>query len=239
MGYQKNEDLKINIPDSIVAIDGYSSCGKSTLAKDLAKKLDYRFIDSGAMYRSCALYFLDHNISLDDQDAISQALDQIHIDFQVTDQGNTTFLNGSNVEDQLRSLRVSNIVSEVAAIKEVRRRMVELQKAMGNHKRIVMDGRDIGSVVFPMAAHKFFITADKAIRAQRRYDELKAKGSQVSIKEIMDNLAHRDHIDSTREESPLIQTEDHILIDNSYLSRQEQVMIALRHIQENVNKASK
>lgn len=239
MGYQKHAALKIKIPDSIVAIDGYSSCGKSTLAKDLAKELDYRFIDSGAMYRSCTLYFLNHKIPLDDTAAINKALDQIHIDFKVTDQGNTTYLNGENVEDQLRSLRVSNAVSEVAAIKEVRRRMVELQQAMGDHKRIVMDGRDIGSVVFPLAEHKLFITADKSIRAQRRYDELKAKGNQVNIIEIMDNLAHRDHIDSTRTESPLIQTEDHILIDNSYLSRAEQVIIALKHIQENVQNASK
>lgn len=224
------------IPDSIIAIDGFSSCGKSTLAKDLAKKLSYRFIDSGAMYRCCALYFIQNEVALDDLTEIIASLDKIDITFQVVDNKNTTYLNGDNVEDKIRSLSVSKIVSEVAAIKEVRQRMVALQQNMGNEKKIVMDGRDIGSVVFPNAEHKFFITATTDIRVDRRYKELKAKGNDVTRQAIRENLLHRDHIDSTREESPLVKTDSHILVDNSYLTREEQLMIVLKHIQENNNK---
>lgn len=218
------------IVDSVVAIDGFSSCGKSTLAKELASELGYRFIDSGAMYRACTLYFLDNNISINDISAIISALDEIHIEFQNIDGYNATILNGKNITSEIRSLRVANQVSEVATIKEVREKMVKLQHAMGAQKRIVMDGRDIGSVVFPDAEHKFFVTADVDVRVKRRHNELTTKGKSVTMKEVKDNLQHRDHIDSTRKESPLTQTPSHILIDNSYLTRAEQLMVALKHI---------
>lgn len=218
------------IEDSVVAIDGFSSCGKSTLAKELARELGYRFIDSGAMYRACTLYFLDNNIDIDDIAAVTKALDNIHIEFQNIDGHNATILNGKNITSEIRSLRVANQVSEVATIKVVRQQMVKLQHAMGAQKRIVMDGRDIGSVVFPDAEHKFFITADVDVRVQRRHNELTTKGRNVTMQDVKENLEHRDHIDSTREESPLTQTPSHILIDNSYLTRAEQLMIALKHI---------
>lgn len=219
------------IEDSIVAIDGFSSCGKSTLAKELARELGYRFIDSGAMYRACTLYFLDNNININDLNAITKSLDNIHIEFQNIDGYNATILNGTNVTSEIRSLRVANQVSEVAAIKVVREKMVKLQHEMGAQKRIVMDGRDIGSVVFPNAEHKFFVTAKVDVRVQRRHIELITKGKKVTIDEVRKNLAHRDHIDSTRKESPLTQTPSHILIDNSYLTRAEQLLVALRHIE--------
>ncbi len=218
------------IEDSIVAIDGFSSCGKSTLAKELAKELGYRFIDSGAMYRACTLYFLDNNIDINNVEAITTALDDIDIEFQNIDGYNATFLNGENVTSEIRSLRVANQVSEVAAIKVVRQKMVKLQNAMGAQKRIVMDGRDIGSVVFPNAEHKFFITAEVEVRVKRRHNELTTKGKTVTMEEVRKNLEHRDHIDSTRKESPLTKTPSHILIDNSYLTRAEQLMVALKHI---------
>lgn len=221
------------IEDSVVAIDGFSSCGKSTLAKELAKELGYRFIDSGAMYRACTLYFLDHNIEITDNASVTHALDNINIEFQNIEGHNATILNGANITSEIRSLRVANHVSEVAAIKEVREKMVKLQHAMGAQKRIVMDGRDIGSVVFPKAEHKFFITAEVDIRVKRRHNELTSKGKTVTMAEVKENLEHRDHIDSTRKESPLIQTPSHILIDNSYLTRAEQLLIALRHIEAN------
>lgn len=226
-----------DIPKIVIAVDGYSSCGKSTLAKDLAKRLGYRFVDSGAMYRCCTLYFLDHNIDYNVTDQVIAGLNHINIDFKNIDGLNTTFLNGVNVEKEIRSLRVSNQVSEVAAIKEVRLRMVDLQQKMGKEKAIVMDGRDIGSVVFPDAEVKLFIEADKDVRVQRRYDELISKGRDVTREEVAQNLEHRDHIDSTREESPLTKTNEHITIDNSYISREEQTMIALRHIEETLNKS--
>lgn len=219
------------IEDSVVAIDGFSSCGKSTLAKELAKELGYRFIDSGAMYRACTLYFLDNGVDINDIDAVTAALKNIHIEFQNVDGHNATILNGKNITSEIRSLRVAKQVSEVATIKVVREQMVKLQHDMGAQKRIVMDGRDIGSVVFPNAQHKFFITAEMGVRVQRRHNELTTKGKTVSVQDVMENLKHRDHIDSTRKESPLTQTPSHILIDNSYLTRAEQLMIALKHIQ--------
>lgn len=223
-----------NMPPIVIAVDGYSSCGKSTLAKNLAKTLNYRFVDSGAMYRACTLYLLDQNISIDDVEAVTSALDHIHISFDNLNGINTTFLNGQNVEEEIRSLRVSQKVSEVAAIKSVRTKMVELQQAMGREKGIVMDGRDIGSVVFPDAEVKIFVEAEMSVRVMRRYNELIAKGKNVSREEVAENLKHRDHIDSTRKESPLTKTEDHITLDNSYLSREEQTLIALQHIQQKV-----
>ncbi len=225
-----------NIADSVVAIDGFSSCGKSTLAKELAKELGYRFIDSGAMYRACTLYFLDNGIDIGDSSAVLSGLERIHIEFQNIKGHNATLLNGVDVTSEIRSLRVSKQVSEVAALKEVRIQMVNLQHKMGAEKRIVMDGRDIGSVVFPEAQHKFFITADVDVRVQRRFNELITKGKKVTREDIKENLEHRDHLDSTRKESPLTKTDAHILIDNSFLTRAEQLMVALRHIKENNSK---
>ena len=182
------------------------------------------------MYRACTLYFIDNAVDINDVDAVTDALKNIHIEFQNIEGHNATILNGKNITSEIRSLRVANQVSEVATIKVVRQQMVKLQHSMGAQKRIVMDGRDIGSVVFPNAQHKFFVTAKVEVRVQRRYNELTTKGKIVTIQEVKENLEHRDHIDSTRKESPLTKTEDHILIDNSYLTRAEQLMIALKHI---------
>jgi cytidylate kinase len=212
----------------IIAIDGYSSCGKSTLAKALAQKLGYGYIDTGAMYRAVTLYFLRHHINLQDTEAIEQALRNIQIRFAATPEGNATFLNGENVETEIRQMPVSQKVSEVAAISAVRRVMVQQQQEMGKEKGIVMDGRDIGTVVFPDAELKLFVTADPMVRAQRRYDELIAKGQSVDFETIKQNLQERDRIDSTRADSPLRQAEDAIVIDNTNLTREEQLERAVK-----------
>lgn len=214
----------------IIAVDGYSSCGKSTLSKSLAAKLGYIYIDTGAMYRAATLYILNHELDISSKEQISKALDKIHITFENIDGNNTCFLNGENVEQEIRDMRVSSFVSEVAAIPAVRDRSVELQRQMALGKDIVMDGRDIGTVVFPDADLKLFITADKTVRATRRYEELKSKGKKVTLQEIIDNLEHRDHIDTTREHSPLRQARDAIVIDNSFLSKEEQMLVALSHV---------
>jgi cytidylate kinase len=209
----------------IVAIDGYSSCGKSTLAKALAAKLNYAYIDSGAMYRAVTLYFLRNRISLDDDKAIKEALRniEIHFEFDAVQQLQHTFLNHENVETEIRGVLISNNVSEVSAIKEVRKAMVNLQRKAGKNKGIVMDGRDIGSNVFPDAELKIFMTADPDVRAQRRYLELMEKGQDVSIEEIKENLAHRDLLDTTRKENPLVQPKDSLVLDNSHMNREEQL----------------
>ncbi len=215
---------KINI-----AIDGFSSCGKSTIAKALAKALGYIFIDTGAMYRAVTLYFLDHNIPLDDPKAIDQALRQIHIRFQRDARGQQlTILNGKDVEDQIRSMRVAQAVSQVAAIPAVRRAMVRQQQEMARHKGVVMDGRDIGTVVLPDAELKLFVNARPEVRAQRRYRELIDKGLSVSPEEVAENLAQRDYIDSHRKDSPLRRAKDAILLDTSDLSPEEQIQKALK-----------
>ena len=207
----------------IIAIDGHSSCGKSTLAKELAKALNYAYVDSGAMYRAVSLYFDQHNIDLSNKEQVANALTKITISFSNVNGKNTTFLNGANVENQIRSLAISNMVSEVAEISAVRKKMVDEQQNLGKDKGIVMDGRDIGSVVFPQAKLKLFVTADVKIRGIRRYEELLNKGFTVSLEEILDNLTKRDFIDSNREDSPLMQAEDAILLDNSHLSKEEQL----------------
>jgi len=215
---------KINI-----AIDGFSSCGKSTLAKALAKKLSYVFVDTGAMYRAVALYFLRNKIAFDDLVSIEKALQSIQLRFAFNEQQGKSdmMLNGENVEADIRQMYVSEKVSEVAAIALVRDFCVAQQQAMGKEKGVVMDGRDIGTVVFPDAALKIFVTADPSIRAQRRYIELTQKGESVSLEEVAENLAHRDHIDSTREHSPLKQAHDAIILDNSHLDQKEQFELAL------------
>ncbi len=216
----------------IVAIDGYSSCGKSTLAKALAGRLGYAYVDSGAMYRAATLYLLRHGIGIGEEDAVEAALDAIHIRFERNPSGNRTLLNGEDVEEQIRSMEVSAVVSEVSAISPVRRAMVRQQQNMGKHKGIVMDGRDIGTVVFPDAELKIFLTAAKEIRVARRYRELKAKGIDISLGEVEENLAHRDLIDSTRDDSPLRQAGDAVVLDNSHLTPEQQLDQALQLVHD-------
>lgn len=216
-----------------IAIDGFSSCGKSTLAKALARKLHYTFIDSGAMYRCVALYAIRngcvlgaHKINLS---CIVDSLPRITIQFGDADQnGNrAVLLNGEDVSDAIRQLEVANIVSEVAAIREVREFLVKQQQELGRNGGVVMDGRDIGTVVFPKAELKLFITAKPEIRAKRRFLELQAKGETNSLEEILENLKHRDRIDSTRAISPLTQAEDAVVVDNSGMDEQEQLAYVL------------
>lgn len=213
---------KINI-----AIDGHSSCGKSTLAKAMAEKLHYIYVDSGAMYRAVTLYFLENEVDLNDDQAVAAALDQIKIHFERGDQGIQTYLNGKQVESEIREMRVSGMVSPVAAISKVRRAMVRQQQKMGAHRGVVMDGRDIGTVVFPDAELKIFLTAEPDERARRRFEELKKKGSSVSMEEIRKNLLERDHIDSNREDSPLRRAVDAVVIDNTHLTPDQQLELAL------------
>ena len=214
-----------------IAIDGYSACGKSTLAKDLAKKLSFIFIDSGAMYRGVALYCLQNNLFDEDSNPkhleIIQALKNITLSFQLINDNNCLLLNGKNVEELIRGTEVAAVVSKVATIKEVRIKLVMEQQKMGANGGIVMEGRDIGSVVFPKAELKLFITASQEIRTQRRFLELKSKGIEAKIETISSNLAERDLMDSSRKESPLIQVADAIVLDNSKLTREEQLDFVL------------
>ncbi len=214
-----------------IAIDGYSSTGKSTLAKDLAVALGLNYIDSGAMYRAVALYALENNLVINGKvsPVLKDKLGEIQISFHFNPENkkSDTQLNGKNVEDQIRSARVNAIVSEVAAIPEVRRHLVRLQQKMGQTGGVVMDGRDIGSVVFPSAELKIFMTADESVRIKRRWNELREKGFESTLEEVRENIQHRDHLDTTREDSPLIKTEDAIILDNSSLSREEQLDIAV------------
>lgn len=210
-----------------IAIDGFSSCGKSTMAKDLAKEIGYIYIDSGAMYRAVTLYSLQQGIfGADgiDEVRLQQEMEQIHISFQLntTTRRPDTYLNGVNVEQQIRTMEVSSHVSPIAALPFVREAMVKQQQEMGKAKGIVMDGRDIGTTVFPDAELKIFVTASPEIRAQRRYDELKAKGEQANLQEILENVKQRDYIDQHRETSPLRKADDALLLDNSQLTIAEQ-----------------
>jgi len=212
----------------IIAIDGHSSCGKSTVAKDLAKVLGYIYIDTGAMYRSVTLFAMKKGIIAAngiDEEGLKAQLNNIKITFkyQPEEKINETFLNGVSVEEEIRGLDVSSNVSAISAIAFVRSRLVELQQDMGKDGGIVMDGRDIGSVVFPDADLKLFMTASTEVRAQRRYDELTSKGDAVDFKAILDNVKTRDHLDSTRSESPLVQTDDAVVLDNSHLNKEEQL----------------
>lgn len=208
-----------------IAVDGYSSCGKSTTAKRVAKKLGYSYIDTGAMYRSVTLYFHQHLITHTNDKEVEKALENIHIEFRrnPNDGRNETFLNGLNVEDEIRKLYIANQVSEVSAIAAVRHAMVAQQRRMGRKKGVVMDGRDIGTVVFPDAELKIFMTADPIIRANRRQIELAERGDLVDLEEIMENIKKRDLIDTTRKESPLRKADDAIEVDTSYMTLDEQV----------------
>lgn len=221
----------------VVAIDGHSSCGKSTIAKAVATRFGYAFIDSGAMYRAVTLYALRHGLAsgghVKKQELIN-ALSQIIIEFRYNPmlQKSETYLNGENVEDEIRQLPVSQNVSPVATIAEVRAAMVHLQQEMGKNKGIVMDGRDIGTVVFPEAELKLFVTATAEIRAQRRFDELIAKGENVSYAEILQNVKERDHIDSTRAASPLRKADDALVLDNSKMTREQQLEWVIEKVEE-------
>ncbi len=219
----------------IVAIDGYSSCGKSTLAKQLAKALGYRFIDTGAMYRAVALYLLKNQIDIHHPEMVAAALSNITISFTYNEenQSQETFLNGENVESEIRvNSRVASVVSDVSAISEVRRFLVKQQQEMGREKGIVMDGRDIGTVVFPQAELKIFITADPTTRANRRLEELKEKGQNTTYDEVLANLAKRDHIDTTRADSPLKKASDAIELDNSNLTKEQQFDLVFEWVKQ-------
>lgn len=220
----------------VIAIDGFSSCGKSTVAKALAKQLNFVFVDSGAMYRAVTLYFQRHEISLTDDAAIAQAIQDIHIDLVPQADKVQVLLNGEDVSDAIRTMEVSEYVSEVSAIKAVRHAMVKQQQALGAKRNIVMDGRDIGTTVFPHADLKIFMTASPQVRAERRFAELTAKGEQLTMEEVKENLAHRDHIDSTREESPLRQAEDAIVLDNSELNQEEQLAFVVDLVKSRMEK---
>lgn len=215
----------------VVAIDGYSSCGKSTLAKALAKKLGFIYIDSGAMYRAVTLYFLRNHIDMKDTDAVRDALQHIELNFHSRDYQSHITLNGEEVSEEIRQMPVSENVSEVAANKYVRKDMVKQQQRMGQSKNIVMDGRDIGTTVFPDAQVKFFMTADPKIRAERRFKEMQSKGdTTTSLEDVFENLAHRDYADTTREESPLTRAEDAVILDNTDLSEAEQLDFAIAQV---------
>lgn len=215
-----------------IAIDGYSSCGKSTLAKAIAKEMNYVFIDSGAMYRGVSLFALENNWV--GKDFIKKALIvknlnniDIHFELNKTTNKPELFLNNENIESKIRTLEVSNVVSEVARIKEVREKMVDLQRTLGEKGGVVMDGRDIGSVVFPKAELKLFVTAEPKVRALRRYKELIDRGDEISLEEVCENLKKRDKIDTSRKESPLIKTNDAIILDNTELDREEQLDLVM------------
>lgn len=218
----------------VITIDGWSSCGKSTLAKELAKKLHYTYIDSGAMYRAITLYFLRNNVDWKNTDSVKAALEDIDIVFRINEKTGLgeIYLNGENVEYLIRDLVVAEKVSEVAAVKEVREFAVAQQRKMGENKSIVMDGRDIGTVVFPDAELKIFMTADNAVRVERRFRELYAKNPNITVEEVKNNLEMRDYIDSHREVSPLRQASDAIVLDNTHLSQEEQFKLALNWVKE-------
>jgi cytidylate kinase len=223
---------KINI-----AIDGWSSCGKSTMARQIAKALNYLFIDSGAMYRAIALYFIQHQIDLRDDLAVENALNNIRLSFQKNLQtgNNEIWLNDQNVDQLIREMEVANKVSDVAAIKAVREFAVAQQQLIGKDKGVVMDGRDIGTTVFPEAELKIFMTANVDVRVERRFKELIVKNPLISLEEVKANLQARDHMDSTREVSPLKKADDALVLDNSELNPEEQFSMALQWANEKIN----
>jgi len=211
--------------DLVIAIDGNSGCGKSSTAKALAKKLKYIYIDSGAMYRAVTLFFIKHKVDINNEKDVEEALKQIDISFKYNiDTGqNETYLNRKNVENDIRQMEVSKLVSLVSEISKVRKKLVDQQRRLGDNKGVVMDGRDIGTVVFPNADLKIFMTANLEVRAQRRQLELKEKGTNVALEEVIDNLKNRDQIDSSRADSPLKKAEDSHVIDTSKISFDEQI----------------
>jgi CMP/dCMP kinase len=218
----------------IITIDGWSSCGKSTLARQLAKKLGYVYIDSGAMYRAITLYFLRNHVDWTSVKEVEEALNSIDIDFHYNEatEKSEIYLNGENVEYVIRDLVVAEKVSDVAAIREVREFAVAQQRKMGKKKGIVMDGRDIGTTVFPRAELKIFMTADNAVRVERRFKELFEKNPNITIEEVKNNLEMRDYIDSNREVSPLRQAKDAIVLDNTNITEEQQLKQALKWAKE-------
>lgn len=218
----------------IITIDGYSSCGKSTLAKALAAELNYVFIDSGAMYRAITLYFLRNHVDWNNRDEVVKALENITLEFVYSAETGISeiYLNDENVEWLIRDMVVAENVSDVAAVKEVREFAVTQQRNMGDNKGIVMDGRDIGTTVFPNAELKIFLTAEPAVRIERRFKEMLAKNPHITIEEVKTNLETRDYIDSHREYSPLRKADDAIVLDNSELTMEEQLRIALQLVHE-------
>ena len=218
----------------IITIDGWSSCGKSTLAKQLAKKLGYAYIDSGAMYRAITLYFLRNHVDWTDDKEVVNALKEIHLHFQVNEitLQSEIYLNDENVEYLIRDLIIADKVSDIAAIGKVRTAAVALQQKMGDKKGIVMDGRDIGTTVFPTAELKIFMTADIAVRVERRYKEMLEKNPNIALEDVMSNLEMRDYIDSNRAVSPLRKAEDAIILDNTNIDMKEQLKIALQFVKD-------
>lgn len=228
-------DIKPN--KIIIAVDGFSSCGKSTFAKAIAARLGYIFIDTGAMYRAVTLYALEHGAirsGIVDEEAVVRLLGQISITFRFNPQRGTSdiYVNGDLAEGKIRTIEVSNCVSRVSAIPEVRQKLVAMQQEMGRRRGVVMDGRDIGTVVFPDAELKIFMTADPAVRARRRYDELKAKGDTVSLEEIERNVRERDKADMSRAISPLRQAPDAVVLDNSHMTVEEQMAWFMERFEE-------
>ncbi len=223
-----------------IAIDGFSSTGKSTLAKQIAKHLGYVYVDTGAMYRSITYFamqngYIDHDFF--DSETLISSLKNINLQFQFNDEMGFAemFMNNSNVETEIRSLKVSNFVSQIAEISEVRAKLVDQQKEMGKNKSVVMDGRDIGTVVFPDAELKIFMTASPETRAQRRFEELTHKGDVVTFDAVLENIQKRDYIDTHRSDSPLKMASDAIEIDNSYLTKEDQFKLVLELVQEQLN----
>jgi cytidylate kinase len=215
----------------VIAIDGYSSCGKSTLAKALAKQLGFIYIDSGAMYRAVTLYFLRNNIDVQNEAQVNDAICHIELNFHSRDYESHITLNGEEVSEEIRQMPVSENVSYVSANKFVRQEMVRQQQRMGESKNIVMDGRDIGTTVFKDAQVKLFMTADPKIRAERRFKEMQSKGDfNTSLEEVFENIAHRDYADTTRIESPLVRAEDAVILDNTDLSPEEQLAFAMKEV---------
>lgn len=222
-----------------IAIDGHSSCGKSTLAKALASQLQYTYVDTGAMYRAITLYCLENNIignGVVDPQKVIACLEDIDVSFQYNKERNAseTYLNGRNVEKQIREMEVSSYVSKVSIIKEVRQKLVKIQQVIGQGKGVVMEGRDIGTVVFPQAELKIFMTADRDVRARRRYDELQAKGVEVTLEEVEKNIDDRDLADSNREENPLKEAKDAVKLDTTLLTQQQQLEAALKLARERI-----
>lgn len=221
-----------------IAIDGFSSCGKSTLAKALAQRLHYKYIDTGAMYRAVTWYALQKGYVSEnghfDMDAIIGSLPDLEVSFAINESTHHSdvFLNGQNIEPQIRTMAVSKVVSKVSAVKQVREKMVALQRQMGKSKGVVLDGRDIGSHVFPKAELKLFMTADNEVRARRRMDEYSSKGQHFSLEEVLQSLKERDHDDLTRKESPLTKADDAVVLDNSELSREEQLAFVVKLIND-------
>ena len=226
------------LPKIIITIDGFSSCGKSTLAKQLAQKLNYTYIDSGAMYRAITLYFLRNNVNISDEKEIRAALKNIHLDFYANENTNNSeiYLNTENVEYIIRDIIIAEKVSDVAALKDVRAFAVAAQQKMGNKKAIVMDGRDIGTTVFPDAEVKIFMIADEAVRVERRFAEMFDKNPNITLDEIKSNIALRDYIDSNREVSPLRKAKDAIVLDNTNLTEKQQLDFALKIVKQACNR---